>query len=127
MKRTIAVCLLLVFILVILGCAAPSRAPISTAVDPPILSGIEPLATVATPNFKYIVVQEAGNYYVHKIKSWSTDENIIIFKCPICGNTIRIPEANCIMYEKVSIKSAWQADVNVCGGTTNDWQDLLGK
>ena len=128
MKRTIRICMLLVFILVIMGCCAAAAPPnpLLPASSPQMLS-VEPCASVTTTNFKYIVVQEAGKYYVHKLKSWSTDGNIITFKCPICGNTVRVPEANCIIYEKVSIKSAWQADVNVCGGTTNDWQDLLGK
>lgn len=129
MKKISIICILLVVIMVILGCASPaSTLPASTAPESsPQTISAESCASVTPTNFKYIVAQEAGKYYLHKIKSWSTDGNIITFKCLICGNTIRIPESNVIMYEKVTIKSAWQADVSVCGGTTSDWKDLLVK
>ena len=75
--------------------------------------------------FKYAVVEEAGEYYLHKIDTWTAFGGTIIFKCPVCGNTIRVPEEKVIMYTKASMNSAWSDYVNVCSGEPSDWQDLL--
>ena len=76
--------------------------------------------------FHYALVQEADSFYLHKIESWSKPDNeTVIFTCPVCENTIRVPESRIIMYEKVTLEVAWANYVDLCGGTKMDWVDLI--
>lgn len=118
MKKIIMLCVLLTSVLTFAGCAR------SIAESNP-----SPVPAVATtqPEFNYILVKEADTCYLHKLGTWYTKDGIVIFTCPVCGNTIRVPETDVIMYDTVTIETAWSNSVNVCSGTANDWQDLLGK
>ena len=77
------------------------------------------------PEFKYAVVQEADDYYLHKLGTWTTENGVVTFTCPVCGTVIRTPEMKITMYTKVSLDSSWSDYVNVCSGEPDDWQDLL--
>lgn len=110
MKKTILLCI--IFALVLSLFAGCSVAATKSAED-------------SQTEFKYAVVQEADDYYLHKLDTWSTKDGIVIFKCPVCGTVIRVPEMKVAMYTKVSLDSAWSDYVNVCSGEPDDWQDLL--
>ena len=107
MKKIVSLCIIFALVLALFaGCSAPTAKP-------------------DLPEFKYAVVEEAGEYYLHKLDTWTVIDGIVIFKCPVCGDTIRVPEEKVIMYTKASMNSAWSDYVNVCSGEPSDWQDLL--
>lgn len=132
MKKTILVCIVFVFSLIFTSCSNTPAGPLSVIIDTPVTitetpTEIESVKDNVNQIFNYILVQETNKYYLHKLESWKILNGIITFDCPVCGNTIRIPEAKVIMYEKVNLKTAWSADANVCGGDTSNWHELLGK
>jgi hypothetical protein len=80
------------------------------------------------PKYNYAVVKEADHYYLHKITSLTiSGYEYLIFTCPICGNTIHVAEINVTLYKKVTLDAAWADYVDVCAGTTDDWQELLSE
>lgn len=136
--------LLVLMLMIFVGCAStptiePTASPIATPIGPlaviitdPVTivttpTAIELVSNISNPEFKYILVQEAGKYYLHKLESWKTENGIIIFNCSICKNTIRVPEVDAAMYKKIGIKICWTANADVCGGEPADWYELLAE
>ena len=112
MKKIMSIIVIFVFILMLAGCTAQSAV-------------VESPSTTPQPTFNYILVKEVDSYYLHKLDSWSTDSGIVTFKCSVCGETIRVPETNVIMYDKITLETAWADYATVCGGDVSDWHDLL--
>ena len=112
MKKTMLLGVLLALILIFAGCSAQ---PVTT--ESPDVS--------QQPTFNYILVKEVDMFYLHKLESWSTNNGIVTFKCSVCGANIRVPEADVIMYDKITLDTAWSDYATVCGGDVSDWHELL--
>lgn len=112
MKKIISLCIIFALILALLAGCTVRTTQVASKED-------------FQPEFKYAVVEEAGEYYLHKVDNWSTFNGTVIFECPVCGEIIRVPEDKIIMYTKASLNSSWSDYVNVCSGEPSDWQDLL--